>query len=324
MCFPFDEEHELHTLHPPDPHYHDRLPSQPLLSMVSDPERLLDFLNQDLLTPDLDRMAPNLWLMATQSGLHVSPLHHQKVKGRRIVLTEDPGLHLVWIDDRIFIKPLPLYLQSFDFWAKCLNGTTPTTDSDVKSPDILSPYRDMRKERISRAALGLLRSYALLIRHSSDLDLAIHHRLLPPETSFLSFCLYASRFLSITDSEVSPRYGYGELRLTRLNFWSKVFLGRWNYMTVQRQYSQYFRRFYGPLLFTFGFFSVVLSALQVEMAVESVWGSNQWTGFWTFSRAFSIVSLGFVGLPALALALLFMGKVLMELLYALTHRKRNS
>ena len=320
MYPPFDEEHQLHTLHPPDPRHHDRLPNQPLLSTVSDPERMFDFLEQDLLTKDLDHMAPKLWLMATQSGLHVSPLHHQKVKGRRIVLTEDPGLHLVWIDDRIFIKPLPLYLQSFAFWAKYLNGTTPTVP-DAKSPDIIYPHWDVRRDRISRAALGFLRSYALLIKHSSDLDLAIDYRLLPPETSFLSFCLFASRFLSITDSEVSPRYGYGELRLTRLNLWSKVLLGRWNYMTVQRQYSQYFQRFYGPLLFTFGFFSVVLSALQVEMAVESVWISKQWTGFWTFSRVFSIVSLGIVGLPALALILLFMGKLLMELLYALTHRK---
>ena len=320
MYPPFDEEYQLHTSRHLDPRYHDRLPNQPLLSMVSDPERLFDFLDQDLLTTDLDYMAPNLWLMATQSGLHVSPLHHQKIKGRRIVLTEDPGLHLVWIDDRIFIKPLPLYLQSFAFWAKCLNGTTPT-DPDVKSPVIISPHWNMRKEQISRAALGLLRSYALLIRHSSDLDLAIEYRLLPPETSFLSFCLFASRFLRITDSEVPLRYGYGELRLTRLNIWSKVFLGRWNYMTVQRQYSQYFQRFYGPLLFTFGFLSVILSALQVEMAVESVWISNQWTGFWMFSRAFSMVSLGLVGLPALALVSLFMGKLLMELLYALTHRK---
>ena len=320
MYPPFDEEHQLHALHSPDPRYHDRLPSQPLLSLVSEPERLFDFLDQDLLTTDLDHMAPNLWLMATQSGLNVSPLHHQKIKGRRILLTEDPGLHLVWIDDRIFIKPLPLYLQSFSFWAKYMNETAPT-EPDAKSGDVMFQHWDFRKERISKAALGLLRSYALLIRHSSDLDLAIDYHLLPPETSFLSFCLFASRFLSITDSEISPRYGYGELRLTRLNFWSKMFLGRWNYMTVQRQYSQYFQRFYGPLLFTFGFFSVVLSALQVEMAVESVLISNQWTGFWTFSRAFSIISLGLVGLPALALASLFMGKVLMELLYALTHRK---
>ena len=320
MYPPFDEDHQLHALHSPDPRYHDRLPSQPLLSLVSDPEQLFDFLDQDLLTPDLDHMAPNLWLMATQSGFHVSPLHHQKIKGRHILLTEDPGLHLVWIDDRIFIKPLPLYLQSFAFWAKYMNGTTPT-EPDAKLEDIMFHHCNSRKERISRAALGLLRSYALLIRHSSDLDLAIDYRLLPPETSFLSFRLFASRFLSITDSEVSPRYGYGELRLTRLNFWSKVFLSRWNYMTVQRQYSQYFQRFYGPLLFTFGFFSVVLSALQVEMAVESVWISNQSTGFWKFSRAFSIVSLCAVGLPALALASLFLGKVTMELLYALTHRK---
>ncbi|KAL9138622.1 MAG: hypothetical protein Q9175_000131 [Cornicularia normoerica] len=320
MYPPFNEEHQLDDMHPTDPRYDDRLPSQPLISIASDPGRLFDFLDKDLLTTDLDRMAPNLWLMATQSGLNISPLHHQKIKGRRIVITEDPRLHLVWIDNRIFIKPFPLYLQSFAFWAKYLNESM-STDANLKSPNNMFPDWSMRKEPISRAALGLLRSYALLIRHSSDLELAINHRLLPPETTFLSFCQFASRFPSIPDSDVSPRYGYGELRLARLNFWSKIFLGRWNYETVHRQYSEYFQRFYGPLLFTFGFFSVVLSALQVEMAVESVWMSNQWPGFWGVSRAFSIISLCFVGLPALALVLLFVGKVMMELLYALTHRR---
>lgn len=320
MSPPFAEEHQLDDMHPPYPQYDDRLPSQPLISIKSEPGQLFDFLDKDLLTLDLDRMAPKLWLMATQSGSHISPLHHQRIKGRKIVITEDPRLHLVWIEDRIFVKPLPLYLQSYTFWAKYLYHST--TEPNEKAPDTMFPDWSIRKEPISRAALGLLRSYAFLIRHSSDLDIAIHHRLLPPDKTFLSICLFTSQLLSIPDSEVSPRYGYGELRLTRLNFWSKIFLNRWNYETVHRQYSQYFQRFYAPLLFAFGFFSVVLSALQVEMAVESVWTSHQWQAFWLFSRVFSIVSLAVVATPALGLLLLFLGKNMMELKYALTHRQR--
>jgi hypothetical protein len=38
------------------------------------------------------------------------------MKRREIVVTEDPRLHLVWIYDRVFIKPLPKYLLSHDFW----------------------------------------------------------------------------------------------------------------------------------------------------------------------------------------------------------------
>ena len=321
MSPPFAEAHQLDDMRPLHPQYDDRLPSQPLIRITSDPEQLFDFLDNDLLTLDLDRMAPRLWLMATQSGSHISPLHHQKIKGRRIVITKDPGLHLVWIDDRIFIKPLPLYLQSYAFWAKYLSESRQTKPNE-KPLETMFPGWSMRKEPIFRAALGLLRSYAFLIRHSSDLDIAIQHRLLPPETTFLSFCLFKSQLLGIPDSEVSPRYGYGQLRLTRLNFWSKIFLGRWDYETVHHQYAQYFQRFYGPLLFTFGFFSVVLSALQVEMAVESIWQSHQWRAFWVFSRVFSIISLALVSVPALGLLLLFVGKNVMELRYALTHRQR--
>ncbi|KAF6217771.1 hypothetical protein HO133_006598 [Letharia lupina] len=82
---------------------------------------LFDFLNNDILTLDLDRMAPNLWLMDTPSGSHISPLHNQKIKSRKIVITEDPGLHLVSSDNRVFIKPFPPYLQFLYLLGKILD-----------------------------------------------------------------------------------------------------------------------------------------------------------------------------------------------------------
>lgn len=33
-----------------------------------------------------------------------------------IVVSKDPKLHLVWINDRIFLKPLPRYLTSYTIW----------------------------------------------------------------------------------------------------------------------------------------------------------------------------------------------------------------
>ncbi|KAI9742515.1 MAG: hypothetical protein M1835_003060, partial [Candelina submexicana] len=62
---------------------------------------------KEFLTADLDKLAPYLWLIATQSSQHISPLHEQVLKGRQIVITEKPELHLVWTDGRIFIKPIP-------------------------------------------------------------------------------------------------------------------------------------------------------------------------------------------------------------------------
>ena len=79
------------------------------------------FLYQESWATDLERMAPQLWMMSTQSSSNISALHRQKVKGRAIVVTEDPRLHLVWIYDRVFVKPLPRYLLSHLFWSQFLS-----------------------------------------------------------------------------------------------------------------------------------------------------------------------------------------------------------
>ncbi|KAH6980614.1 hypothetical protein BKA56DRAFT_585781 [Ilyonectria sp. MPI-CAGE-AT-0026] len=54
--------------------------------------------------------------MLKQDSGNISPLYWQLVKRRTIIVTEDPKLHLVWIHDRIFIKPLPRYITSYAFW----------------------------------------------------------------------------------------------------------------------------------------------------------------------------------------------------------------
>lgn len=322
MKAPFDRHYQLYEL--PDLSdeslsMRDRyLPGQPRILLTGDSSRLYEYLQKDLYTCDLDRMAPHLWLMAMRSSANISPLHHQKIKGRNIVLTEDPGLHLIWIDERIFVKPLPPYLLSHDFWEIYILPDAATKSGYPYHTDV-----NQDCEKLVRAALGLLRSYRFLLQYQSDLDCAIDHRLLPLGTSFESFCLFSSKFGDIADHEVSPRYGYGELRLSRLNLWSKVWLRRWHYCTIYRQYGQYFSRFYGPLLFIFGCFSVMLGALQVEMAVESTTtghgGPTAWPHIWVFSRVFSVMSLCVVGFPSLVILALLIGKPLFELRYALTH-----
>ncbi|CAJ2513956.1 Uu.00g020750.m01.CDS01 [Anthostomella pinea] len=51
-------------------------------------------------------MASRLWWMSKQDSANIFPLHWQLVKQRTVIVTEDPKLHLVWIHNRIFIKPL--------------------------------------------------------------------------------------------------------------------------------------------------------------------------------------------------------------------------
>lgn len=267
------------------------------------------FLSDELRTVDLDILAPHLWLMTTQSSDNISPLHHQLIKGRKTVITESPRLHLLWIHDRIFLKPLPPYLLSHAFWEHYLLPGC--------SPHPLGASYDI----LLKSALGYIRTYSYLIAHPSDFKIALDSGLLPPGTTFEGFCLFAQRFLYIPDNVVSARYHFGEIRLTRLNFWSKFFLRRWHYETTQRQYGPYFERFYGPLLFLFGALSVSLSAMQVELAVEPL-SQKQWHAFWNFSRYFSVLSLAIILFLSILVACLLIGKVLMEFLYATKDKRR--
>jgi hypothetical protein len=67
---------------------------------------------------------------------------------------------------------------------------------------------------------------------------------------------------------VSDRYCYGELRFSRLNFYAPIFFRRFSFEQLHGQYSDYFGRLYGPVLFVFAIVSTLLNSMQVEMAVE--------------------------------------------------------
>ncbi|THX88878.1 hypothetical protein D6D08_03931 [Aureobasidium pullulans] len=152
-------------------------------------------------------MARHLWLLSTHSAANITPLHRQSLRGRKIVVMEDPGLHLVWRHDCIYIKPVPKYLLSHVFWNDFLMVEPTAMPSD--------------RCKIVAAALGFLRSYFYLIQHESDLRIAQREQLqlVPKTVTWEKFCSFSDSFGAISDDEVSERYQYGELRLTRLNLW---------------------------------------------------------------------------------------------------------
>lgn len=273
------------------------LPGQPALSFT-DRSALLSFLREDLLTSDLDRMSPHLWLMATQSHAHISPLHRQIVRGRNILVTENPELHLVWINSRIFVKPLPKYLLSHAMWVGYFN---PAQTEDL--------------QRLRRASLGYLRTWHYLVRHESDFRIAKEHHLVPDNVSWPRFLKFIGHFEHVSNDEVSGRYRYGDLRLSRLNFWAKVFLGRWKFFKVHGQYAEYFAQFYAPVLFVFAIFSTVLNAMQVVLASGGVWISFMRTSKW-----FSVVTLLFVAATVAFFLTVWAFMMLRELSFALRHR----
>lgn len=75
--------------------------------MLTNTPQLMQLLEKEFWCKDLEMMAPRLWIMTTFSSANINPLHRQRVKGREIIVTEEARLHLVWIHDHIFIKPLP-------------------------------------------------------------------------------------------------------------------------------------------------------------------------------------------------------------------------
>ncbi|KAH7000716.1 hypothetical protein EDB80DRAFT_724372 [Ilyonectria destructans] len=87
------------------------------------------------------------------------------------------------------------------------------------------------------------------------------------------------------DQQGSLRYAYGEIRLTRLNLYAPLLLGKSHFQRVEHQYGKYFARFYGPILFVIGIISVVLSGLQVVVSVGEN-GGGGWTGaaLWSASQ----------------------------------------
>lgn len=124
---PFAAEYQLVTA------LGDAVPGQPILSL-NDEAAVVSFLVKEISTERLERMYGMLFLVSNYNN--ISPLHHQLVKGRQILITERADLHLVWHYDRIFIKPLTKCLLNHHFWKVHLRqdkqGSTSTTGADAR------------------------------------------------------------------------------------------------------------------------------------------------------------------------------------------------
>ncbi len=287
-----------------------RLPGEPRVRL-GDPD-IGKLLREELMTDDLNRLAPHLWMVAKQDSAHISSLTDQIVRGRKITVTEKPGLHLVWVYDRVFVKPLPEYLLSHAFWEHYLVSTQSPIDASTRND-------------LVRAARGFLRSYASLVQHKSDFYLATQEtaRLIPEGITFPDFIDFIAQ-CNVSDELVSPRYRFGELRLMRLNFWTKVFLFKPRYHKVEWQYGAYFARFYAPILFVFAVFSLLLSAMQVVLAVQAIPASDDsWFTFAKVSRGFSVFTVVFVVCAVVALLLMVTALFANEIIYSLNDLYRG-
>ena len=286
-----------------------RLPDQPGIRLNS-PD-ICDYLKREFCTTELDAFTSHFWLLTTPSHANISSLHHQLVKGRQIILTEEPHLHLLWVYNSIFIKPMPRFLLSHAFWSFFLSP-----ESSPLCPD--------ERQVTFGAIRGLFRSYYHLIKYKSDFDIASERRLIPEGIEWEPLSDFLSCFADLERDAVSPRYNFGEIRFTRLQFWSSVLMHRLSFK-IYGQYADHFSRFYAPLLFVFGVISVVLSAMQVALATSV----QIWSTFTIVCRWFAIVTILLVALIGGGLFLKLLKMVGDEALFILSkalfkRRKREN
>jgi hypothetical protein len=249
-----------------------------------------EYVSLDLRTPRLNAIHQHLWLAGLPNAAR--PLHRQKLLGRTILVTEDPDEHLVWFEAQIFVKPLPEYLLDHDCWDKYLCAN----------------------EDLYQSACGLVLSYTWLVCHKSDLAIAQEIGLLSKDIAWPDWVEFLDTFLDninlVTLSEVSKRYRYGELRLSRLNTIYRLMPPAHSLRNLVRGYragSTWYNAFFGRhfkwMLAAFAVLSVLLSALQVGLAT-SVLQNNR--DFQRASYGFTIAALAAVAASAVGIFFVWM------------------
>ncbi|KAL8831616.1 MAG: hypothetical protein Q9191_000767 [Dirinaria sp. TL-2023a] len=262
----------------------------PLSSEYRENTHLTSLVAAELGTPVLDEIQDYLHFVSPPNFQRIDALHEQRIKKRQILITENPGLHLIWYYDTIFIKPIPPFLLSLTIWREFLlppiSAHTKDEYNEISTCSQRKLYPINSLSLYCKSALGFLRTYALLIRHRSDFLMAQSSSLIPEGITYSEFSAFIKPFYYLPALSVSHRYKFGQMRLTRLN-WAvrllqprSVSTGSWfaNRLYYQELYSQsgdYSVSWLPPLLFAFAALSVVLSAMQVLLAGLGMgsWGS---------------------------------------------------
>lgn len=268
---PFKKNHELQKSWPTFPPFYANSGFSPQRSVPT-------ILDQDLRTPALDKIYAHLWLAGLPKAAR--PVHRQILLGRTIVITENPNEHLVWNATRIFIKPLPEYLLSYDFWM---------TEGSALIQD----------RSLYQSALGFLLSYCWLICTKSDLAIAQDVQLVPSSVTWEEWVLFVTDLLTSVDPEtlgtVSKRYHFGELRLSRLNLIYRFAPSMFSVQNFMRGFMSeplwtkaFLERNFAWLFSVFGFVTIVAGSMQVGLGTDLLHDSGK---FQRASVVFTVASL---------------------------------
>lgn len=286
-----------------------------------------EFLGNELRCPVLEELYPHLWLVAKKCGSHIDSLHEQVMKQRVLTVTEKSSLHMIWYYSIIYLKPMPRCLLNYNFWNTYLSPQRQQRSQQLQEQSQAQRYEIDSLSTICRTALGFLRSYGFLIRYESDFLLAQQANLIPKHLTYTKFQLFIDSFRHLSDEAVAPRYHYGQIRLTRLNYAVRIFRPAstahclpWHYHEVYWQTGSYIERALAFLLFIFASLSLVLSAMQVMLAAR---GQGPWQEFsrasWGFAVAVIIFNVAFVVL----MVGVVMAVLLNQFLFAVSMKRKG-
>ena len=201
-------------------------------------------LEADFSTTDLNNIHSHLWIAGSPGN--ISPLHHQRVLLRKIIPSEQARLHLVWFDRIIYVKPLPDNLLDINRY--------PDTSFDS-----------------SGFLLGFLSSYCSLIIYPIDLVIAKKKHLISEDVTWERWVIFRDAIILKTKNyHINRRYGYGELRLNRLDIIYRLTGRGFAYFTVHRKLETYFGPYFSLFVTVFAFAAVILAAMQVLLAIKDI------------------------------------------------------
>jgi hypothetical protein len=275
-----------------------------------------EFISSELSLRRLEVLERHLWFAGEERSAW--PLHHHILVGRKILITEQMDLHLLWANDgRLFIKPLSRFLLNPEFWSKKLSceeptkckdhRPTPNTSGSPRTTNSTEPLCDRR--RLRSCAMGFLYTYACLISYESDFRIANENNLLPCRSNGSTFSWedwkkFVSEILAhYNKDDIHPRFHRAELRLARLNtihrFTQLPLLEP--YFRDWRNFGSVFRDNLTWLASATVFVALVLTAMQVGLATDQLKGSKSFMaasyGFTVFAIlgplcAFGLIILG--------------------------------
>jgi hypothetical protein len=250
------------------------------------PEQLELWLENDLNLERLNAIHGHLWMCGRP--FNARALHRHILLNRKLVLTEQADLHLLYYSDILMVKPLPTYILCKEVWNDYLT----------------------KKKSLHESACGLLLSYIWLVRSPHDFQIAMDKKqqLLPSGITWLEWKRIVDETLDYIDPDslqfCHRRYQFGELRLGRINriyrlnprFILKHFVR--GYLYGYNRYEPFLQRNVAWVLAASVLFSLVLSAMQVGIGLPSLQQNLAFTrasfGFVIFSCILAGAVIAFV------------------------------